>query len=90
MVSHNIPCNMIFPKDVKVLVPGKGDLWTPDRPRVRVELKLPEEEGGESSKVNREVSFTNEEEVTCPTCQHSFKYTPKKCNKSSRHVNKDR
>ena len=40
MVSPKIPYNMIFPKDIKVLGPIKGELWTPDQPRVRVELKL--------------------------------------------------
>ena len=81
MMSPRIPYNMIFPKDIKVLSPKKGEPWTPDLPQVRVELKLPEEEG-ESSKVNREVTFTNEKEVTCPTCQHSFKYTPRKHSRS--------
>ena len=89
MVSPKIPCKMIFPKDIKVLSLGKGEQWTPYRPRVRVELKILEEEGGESSKVNREVIFTNEEEVTCPTYQHSFKYTPRKRSRSSRHVERD-
>ena len=81
---------MIFPKEIKVLGLGKGEPWTLDRPRVKIELKLPEDEERGSSKVNRELTFTNEEEVTCPTCQHSFKYTLRKCNWSLRCVKKDR
>ena len=88
MMSPRIHCNMIFPKNIKVLSPGKGEPWTPDRPWVRVELKLLEEEG-ESSKVNREVTFTNEEEVTCPTCSHYFMYTPKKRSRSPKHVTRE-
>ena len=67
MMTLKIPCNMIFPKDIRVLGPGKGEPWTPDGPRVRIELKLPENKEEERAKVNREVIFTNEEEVTCPT-----------------------
>ena len=67
MVSLRMPYNIIFPKDIKVLRVEKREPWTPNRLRVKVELKLLEEEGGENSKVNREVTFTNEEEITCPT-----------------------